>query len=67
MELFIKLSKQKKYLEDLGYNVLYIGLFGSQNYGLSDENSDVDSRAIVLPTIEQLIKRERISKNIKTI
>jgi hypothetical protein len=66
MDLFIKLSQQKKYLEDIGYNVLYIGLFGSQNYGLADVNSDVDSRAVVLPTIEQLIKRERISKKYKT-
>jgi predicted nucleotidyltransferase len=42
-----------------------MGLFGSQNYGLDSEDSDIDLRAIVLPTLEQLIKKERISKQIE--
>lgn len=66
MEIFKKLAQQKRYLEDLGYRVLYIGLFGSQNYGLDDEHSDVDARAIVLPTLEQIIKSEKIAKKYKT-
>ena len=65
MELFKKLAEQKKYLETLGYNVLYIGLIGSQNYGLDDENSDVDSRAIVLSSLNQIIKKEKISIKIE--
>lgn len=61
MEIFKKISAQKKYIESLGYKVLYIGLNGSQNYSLDDESSDIDLRAIVLPTIEQVIRREKIS------
>jgi predicted nucleotidyltransferase len=65
-KLYKGLVEQKRYLESLGYHVLYVGLFGSQNYGLSDENSDIDVRAIVLPTIEQLIKKEKIASKYKT-
>ena len=66
MDTFEKILKQKNYLESLGYDVLYMGLFGSQNYGLDNDRSDIDLRAIVLPTMEQLIKKERVSKQIET-
>lgn len=60
-----ELYKRARYLEDNGFNVVYIGLYGSQNYGLSDNNSDIDCRAIVIPTLEQIIKRESISQVVK--
>lgn len=60
-EIFKKINIQKRYLEEKGYNVLYIGLYGSQNYNLHDEHSDIDLRAIILPTLEQIIKRDTIS------
>lgn len=66
METFKKIAHQKSYLESLGYNVLYIGLYGSQNYNLDDELSDIDLRAIVLPSFEQLIKKEKISEQLET-
>ena len=34
--------------------VFGVFLVGSQNYGLDDENSDVDTRAVVLPTLYEL-------------
>lgn len=55
------LKEYKKSLEEKGYNVVYIGLYGSQNYNLDDENSDVDARAIVIPKIEEIIRRKSIS------
>lgn len=36
-----------KDLTDKGYNVLYIGAFGSFNYGLETNNSDYDMKAII--------------------
>ena len=66
MNIYKKIAEQKKYLEDLGYNVLYIGLYGSQNYNLDDENSDIDLRAVILPTLEQIIKRDIVSKKYET-
>lgn len=59
--VFYKINQQKRFIEEKGYHVLYIGLYGSQNYNLHDENSDIDLRAIVLPTLYQTIKREKIS------
>lgn len=38
-----------------GYEWVLIALAGSQNYGLADELSDVDTKVIVLPKIDDLI------------
>lgn len=42
-------------LVELGYNVVGVFLYGSQNYELDYEKSDVDTKAIVLPTLEDII------------
>lgn len=34
--------------------LLVVALYGSQNYGLATENSDVDTKAIYIPTLEEL-------------
>ena len=50
-------------LRDMGYeNICYIGLYGSQNYNLDSESSDFDFRAIVVPTINDLIRNKKTSK-----
>lgn len=41
----------KKYPE---YQILGIFLYGSQNYNIATEKSDVDTKAIIIPTVEQL-------------
>jgi predicted nucleotidyltransferase len=41
----------KKYPE---YQILGIFLYGSQNYNIATEKSDVDIKAIIIPTVEQL-------------
>lgn len=42
-------------LVDLGYNVVGVFLYGSQNYELDYEKSDVDTKAIILPTLEDIV------------
>lgn len=56
-----KLWEYHRFLTDKGYDVLYIGLYGSQNYNMHDDNSDIDVRAIVMPTLKDLIFRKSIS------
>jgi len=64
-EIMPVLEKYKKFLEDKGFDVYAVTLKGSQNYNLADEESDVDATAIILPTLEQLIKGEKFSKKYK--
>lgn len=64
-EIFKILSKYKSILEEKGYNVIYIGLYGSQNYNVDDEQSDVDCKAIVMPTLHDIIFRKATSKTIE--
>ena len=46
--------KYYNYLEERGYEVVGVFLFGSQNYGLDSEESDIDAKAMVVPTIEDI-------------
>lgn len=43
------------------FNCMYMGLYGSQNYMLDDENSDVDAKAIVIPSLNDLIESNEVS------
>lgn len=64
-DIFKELTNRKKILEERGYKVIYIGLYGSQNYNLSDEQSDIDVKAIILPTLQDIIFRKVTSTTIE--
>ncbi len=64
-EIFKELSNYKRILEEKGYNVIYIGLYGSQNYNLDDEQSDIDVKAIIMPSLHDIIFRKITSKTIE--
>lgn len=62
--IFKELKRRMNYLQDeLGYEVLFIALQGSQNYDMdiyTDEyKSDVDCFAVVLPTIDDFINNRQ--------
>lgn len=66
-----KLNKQKQILESEGLTVAYICVYGSQNYGLDINNdeyqSDVDMKAIIVPTLDELVHNSKpISKVVDT-
>lgn len=41
------------------YNVFYIALYGSQNYWIDTEKSDLDFKAIIIPTLEDLVNQTK--------
>lgn len=45
----------KEMLEDRGVTIVGIFLYGSQNYNLDYEDSDIDLKAIVVPTINDIV------------
>lgn len=52
-------------LVELGYNVVGVFLYGSQNYELDYEKSDVDTKAIVLPTLSDIVlNRQPVSTTV---
>lgn len=69
-------SKKEKILNDLKYkidymrenhptlNIIAIFLQGSQNYGLDDENSDIDTKAFCVPDLARLIEGKKIVSHI---
>jgi len=63
--IFKTLNNYQKILVDKGYKVIYIGLYGSQNYNVDDECSDIDCKAIILPTLHDIIFRKVTSKTIE--
>lgn len=64
-EIYKTIGEYKKFLEEKGYQVVYIGLYGSQNYNLDDELSDIDCKAIILPSLHDIIFRKTTSKVVK--
>ena len=59
MEILPTLQKYKEHAEAQGLIVYAIGLKGSQNYNLSDEESDIDANLVFIPTLSQLRKAEK--------
>ena len=54
IEKAIEEHKQKVLEYYSEYQILGIFAYGSQNYGLATENSDIDIKAVIIPTIEDL-------------
>lgn len=52
--IFDILFKYQKEAIAQGYNVYSIALKGSQNYGLDDDESDVDANIVFIPTLQQI-------------
>lgn len=44
--------------------ILGVFLYGSQNYGIDTEDSDVDTKAILIPTLEDLCLKTPVSKEV---
>ena len=59
LHIMQRLHEHLKYLLDKGYDVVYLGWQGSQNYDLDvyddDYKSDIDTKAIVLPSFEDFV------------
>lgn len=57
-ELMEKVENHHKLVKELGYTVVFTALIGSQNYGLDDGTSDIDTFSLTLPSIEDLAAAE---------
>jgi predicted nucleotidyltransferase len=56
MDKIIKrLQEHYNEVEKMGYEIVGVFLQGSQNYELAYENSDIDSKAIILPRFEDFV------------
>ena len=51
----LRLKSDYDYITSLGYNVLGVFLQGSQNYNLAYEGSDIDTKAIIIPSFEDFV------------
>jgi predicted nucleotidyltransferase len=47
-------------------NIAFVALYGSQNYGLDSELSDIDVQVYVIPSLDDLIKDHKINKEYTT-
>jgi predicted nucleotidyltransferase len=57
--IFDRLKSDFDYATSLGYKVLGVFLQGSQNYGLDYEGSDIDTKAIVVPSFEDFVLNKK--------
>lgn len=54
-----RLREDFEYVTSLGYNVLGVFLQGSQNYNLDYEGSDIDTKAIIIPSFEDFVLNKK--------
>ena len=57
--IFKHLKGHYNRLKAEGYNILFVALQGSQNYELDTENSDVDSIAIIIPSLDDICNNKK--------
>jgi len=60
MDILETLQKYKEYAESQGLIVYAIALKGSQNYNLSDDESDIDANLVFIPTLSQLRNQKAV-------
>lgn len=46
------------------YNIWFLALYGSQNYGLDTNNSDVDTKGLIIPSFKQFARSESIINSV---
>lgn len=54
-----RLREDFDYVTSLGYNVLGVFLQGSQNYNLDYDGSDIDTKAILVPSFEDFVLNKK--------
>lgn len=54
-----RLFEDYKYVKSLGYNVLGVFVQGSDNYSLSYSGSDIDTKAILIPSFEDFVLNKK--------
>ena len=57
--IFDRLKSDFDYVTSLGYKVLGIFLQGSQNYCLDYDGSDIDTKAIIVPSFEDFVLNKK--------
>lgn len=60
----IKKHKERVLQDYAESQLLGIFVYGSQNYGISTEKSDVDTKAIIIPTMRDLVLGKPVSREI---
>lgn len=72
----LQCNSEKRIFNDLNYkleymkenhpelNIIAIFLQGSQNYGLDDEKSDIDTKAFCIPDLARLIEGKKMVSHI---
>lgn len=58
-KIYERLKHDFKYVQNLGYEVFGVFLQGSQNYNLDYEGSDIDTKCIVIPTLEDIVLNKK--------
>lgn len=57
--IYSRLREDFDYVTSLGYNVLGVFLQGSQNYNLDYEGSDIDTKAILVPSFDDFVLNKK--------
>lgn len=57
--LTLKCKEVYDLIESKWYNVFYVWLYGSQNYNLDTPSSDFDFKVLIIPSLEDLVRKQK--------
>lgn len=57
--LTLKCKEIYDLIEARWYNVFYVWLYGSQNYNLDTPSSDFDFKVLIIPSLEDLVRKQK--------
>ena len=58
-KIFQRLISDHWLLQERKYEVLAVALQGSQNYGLDTQYSDIDTKAVIIPSLDDLVYNKK--------
>ena len=65
-EVSFRVAEHLRQAKNKGHDVFYIALYGSQNYELENEMSDVDTKAMIVPSLEDVfLGKQMVSYDFK--
>lgn len=56
-KVYKRMCEHERYAKSLGYDIVFMSIYGAQNYGVETPESDVDSYCVVMPSLEDLALR----------
>lgn len=58
--IYSRLQSDYQLIEEMGYTPLMVAARGSMNYGLMGKDSDIDTIAVIIPSLSDIAREKKL-------